>query len=112
MILSAFRRVPIRLGAALAALVVLLAVTAVPTSSASIDNKGTEFIAAFLPNYNYPSYPSEVEIHLTGDTATNVAVQYPIGAPLAGSPFSVTPGTVTIVPVPRRGMIHLTTPTV
>lgn len=62
-----------------------------------LDNKGTDFIMGFLPNYNDQS---TLEVHLTADAGTEVTVQYPVNAPVFNQTVSVTPGTITIVEIP------------
>lgn len=66
-------------------------------ASAQIDNKGREFLMAFLPN---TITPLGVELHLTGDVATTVTVQYPALNPTTTLNAQVTPGQVTIVTLP------------
>ena len=44
-------------------------------AATDLDNKGKEFIMAFLPNYQTPI----VELHLTGDVSTTVTIQHPVG---------------------------------
>lgn len=63
-----------------------------------LDNKGNDFIIAFMPNYN--NYTHNVELHLTGDVATNVTIQYPINSPTFSTTVAVTPGLITIVSLP------------
>lgn len=67
-----------------------------PLAWGALDNKGTEFILGFLPNYSTPN----IELHLTGDVATQVLVEYPANAPTFSQTVAVTPGNVTIVPLP------------
>ena len=67
-----------------------------PLAGAALDNKGTEFFMAFLPNLSTPN----VELHLTGEVATNVTVQYPVNAPTFSTTVAVTPGNITIVELP------------
>lgn len=65
---------------------------------ASLDNKGTDFIMAFLPNYNTLS--ADVEIHLTSDVSTDVTIEYPVNSPSFTTTVTVTPGNVTVVSLP------------
>lgn len=66
-------------------------------AQAALDNKGTEFFMAFLPNY---SGTANVELHLTADVTTDVTVQYPVNSPTFNTTVAVTPGSVTIVSLP------------
>ncbi|MGF1765386.1 IgGFc-binding protein [Aliivibrio kagoshimensis] len=66
------------------------------TLHASLDNKGTEFIIAFLPQISTPN----IELHLTGDIATDVTINYPMNSPTFTHVASITPGLVTIVSLP------------
>ncbi|MBL4828621.1 MAG: IgGFc-binding protein [Aliivibrio sp.] len=63
---------------------------------ASLDNKGTSFIIAFLPQYSTPN----IELHLTGDLATDVTISYPMNSPTFTQVASIIPGQVTIVELP------------
>ena len=63
--------------------------------SGALDNKGTEFILGFIPNF---SGSSNVELQLTGDFATTVNIEYPLGTTITTA--EVTPGNVTIVELP------------
>ncbi len=75
----------------------LLGVSALQTNAQQIDNKGTEFILAFTPNFDSSG---DVEIHLTGDTATQVTINYPMNSPTFTTVENVLPGTVTVVSIP------------
>lgn len=82
----------------------LLSITtlfASPTQAA-LDNKGTEFFMAFMPNALCCTTPDQVfvELHLTGDVATMVTVEYPVNSPTFTTTVAVTPGSVTIVSIP------------
>ena len=44
----------------------------------SLDNKGKEFILAFLPNYQGQGAR---ELHLTSDAEAEVTVEYPLNSP-------------------------------
>jgi hypothetical protein len=61
-----------------------------------LDNKGTEFLMAFLPNLGAPT----VELHLTADSPTQVTVEYPANSPTSIQVVDVTPGNITVVSVP------------
>ena len=63
----------------------------------SLDNQGTDFLMTFLPNY---LGADAVELHLTGATATEVTVEYPVIVPTFTETVMVQPGTVTIVSLP------------
>lgn len=63
---------------------------------AALDNKGTDFILGFLPNFSYPN----VELHLTSDVPTQVLVEYPVNSPSFTQTVTITPGNVTIVSLP------------
>ena len=76
------------------------ALAAAPAAAQAIDNKGRDFLMAFLPN----SGPT-VELHLTGDVATTVTVQYPALNPTTTLNAQVTPGQVTIVSLPQAASI-------
>ncbi|MBI3770148.1 MAG: hypothetical protein HY271_16875 [Deltaproteobacteria bacterium] len=65
---------------------------------AILDNKGTEFILAFLPNYRGGA---AIELHLTADAPTTVTVEYPVSAPTFTTSVDVGPGAVTIVSLPN-----------
>jgi hypothetical protein len=82
---------------ALASAVALAAcLSAAPAAAQVRDNKGREFLMAFLPNISQPT----VEIHLTGDVATPVTIEYPAINPTTTINSQVTPGQVTIVTLP------------
>ena len=63
--------------------------------SGALDNKGTEFILGFIPN---GLGSKNVELQLTGDVATTVNIEYPLGITIEIA--EVTPGSVTIVDLP------------
>lgn len=67
-----------------------------PAAGAALDNIGTEFFLAFMPNFQAP----EVELHLSGEVATNVTIEYPVNAPTFSTTVAINPGSVTIVPLP------------
>jgi hypothetical protein len=74
---------------------------AAPATAQVLDNKGREFLMAFIPNGVTPTPPATgVELHLTGDTATTVTIEYPALNPTTTLTAQVTPGQVTIVPLP------------
>lgn len=62
----------------------------------ALDNEGTEFILGFLPNLG----TSTIEVHLTGQTATTVTVEYPVNSPTNTQTVNVIPGAVSIVSIP------------
>ena len=62
-----------------------------------LDNKGTEFMMTFLPNY---SGESAVELHLTADDSTDVTIHYPLNDPSFSTTVPVIPGQITIVSLP------------
>ncbi|MBV1892349.1 MAG: IgGFc-binding protein [Gammaproteobacteria bacterium] len=66
------------------------------TSTAALDNKGLDFILAFNPNFS----PPEIELHLTGETATSVTINYPVNLPTFETTVEIVPGNVTIVTLP------------
>ncbi len=62
-----------------------------------VDNKGTDFIMAFLPNH---TESTAVQVHLTSDVNTNVTVEYPVNSPTFTTTVAGGPGSVTIVTLP------------
>lgn len=78
--------------------IMLLAMTVSTASFAVLDNKGTDFILAFNPNFDAAN---TVELHLTGDMATNVTVEYPVNSPTFTTTVGINPGNVTIVTLPN-----------
>lgn len=80
--------------------IALLSVSVLITSSASlaaVDNKGTEFIIAFNPNFDSSV---TIEMHLTSDVATSVEINYPMNSPTFNDTVAVTPGSITVVTLP------------
>ena len=71
----------------------LVAIAGSTSASASIDNKGTEFLLGFMPQFS-----STLEVHLTSDVATTVTLEHPVGTIL--TTHAVVPGTVTVASVP------------
>ncbi|HWM24194.1 MAG TPA: hypothetical protein VNP98_05175 [Chthoniobacterales bacterium] len=65
-------------------------------ASAQISSSGNDFIVGFLRQITTPT----VELHLTSSVSMNVQVEYPVGTNL-GPPVALTPGGVTIVPIPN-----------
>lgn len=55
----------------------------------ALDNSGSEFILAFLPNYN--GNTGRVQLHLTSSVATNVTVEYPVNSPTFTQTVAVAP---------------------
>lgn len=87
----------------------LLGVTALQANAQQIDNKGTEFILAFTPNIDNTG---EVEIHLTGDIATQVTINYPMNSPTFTTVENVVPGTITVVAIPITAISNATPNTI
>ncbi|ABG41268.1 hypothetical protein Patl_2757 [Paraglaciecola sp. T6c] len=87
----------------------LLGLSAWQTTAQQIDNKGTEFILAFTPNFDTTG---DVEIHLTGDTATQVTINYPMNSPTFTTVENVVPGSVTVVPIPITAISNATPNTI
>ncbi len=85
-------------GAVWLALLLVLPLTVSPAFSQNLDNKGTDFILGFLPNF---SLANTTELHLTSDVSTNVTVEYPVNSPTFSTTVAVTPGNVTIVEIPN-----------
>lgn len=78
-------------------------------SLAALDNKGTEFILAFLPN----AQSNEItELHLTSDVVTDVTIEYPVNSPTFSTTETVTPGNITIVSIPNTAATAWTANTV
>ncbi len=77
---------------------------AAPAAAQVLDNKGRDFLMAFLPNTIIPF----IELHLTGDVATAVSVQYPALNPTTTLNAQVTPGQVTIVTLPNSASLSWT----
>lgn len=77
-------------------LIIIAALLTVNSAFSLLDNKGKDFIMAFLPNFTSPT----VELHLTSDVATTVTVEYPLNSPSFVLPVAVNPGSITIVNVP------------
>jgi len=72
----------------------------------NVDNKGKDFLMAFLPNTLSTNHA--VELHLTGDIATTVTVEYPANSPTFTTTASIVPGTVTIVSLPTTASSNWT----
>jgi len=66
-------------------------------SAQQVDNKGTEFILAFTPNFDNSG---SVEIHLTSEFTTDVTLNYPLNSPTFTTVETVSPGSVTVVQIP------------
>lgn len=77
--------------------VLMLAFYILPAYSQILDNKGKEFIMSFLPNFDASV---TIQLHLTGDVGTMVTVEYPVNSPTFTTTVAVTPGAITIVPLP------------
>ena len=81
-------------------LVLLLAMSFLtPTQAQILDNKGDDFIMAFLPNYDASG---TIEVHLTSSVSTSVTVEYPVNSPTFVTTVPVSPGNVTIVSLPNN----------
>jgi hypothetical protein len=93
---KAYRRL-IHLGYSGAVFLVALSFTIATARAQVLDNKGTEFIVAFLPNF---TGGSSIELHLTSDVSTNATIQYPVNSPSFNTTVAVNPGSVTIVNLP------------
>ena len=65
------------------------------------DNKGNDFLLAFLPN-DIDLAAGRVELHLTSDIAADVTVQYPAYSPALTSTVSLTPGNISVVDLPIK----------
>jgi hypothetical protein len=77
-----------------------LSVFVLITSSASlaaVDNKGTEFIIAYNPNFDSSV---TIKMHLTSDVVTSVDISYPMNAPTFTDTVAVTPGIIIVVILP------------
>lgn len=68
------------------------------TAGAALDNKGTDFIVSFMPNY---TGPVDIELHLTADAPTSVTVDYPVNSPTFTTTVNVNPGAITVVSLPQ-----------
>lgn len=77
--------------------VLMLALYILPLHSQILDNKGKEFVMSFLPNFDASV---TIQLHLTGDVGTMVTVEYPVNSPTFTTTVAVTPGVITIVPLP------------
>ncbi len=80
--------------------IVLLSIFVLSTSFvslAAVDNKGTEFIIAYNPNFDSSV---TIEMHITSDVATSVVVNYPMNNPTFTDTVAVTPGNITVVTLP------------
>ncbi|QHJ13863.1 hypothetical protein FX988_04144 [Paraglaciecola mesophila] len=64
---------------------------------------------AFTPNFDNAG---NVEIHLTGDTATQVTINYPMNSPTFTTVENVVPGSVTVVPIPITAISNATPNTI
>jgi hypothetical protein len=66
----------------------------------AVDNKGTEFFMAFLPQYSGGAHA--VELHLTADVETDVTVHYPAIDPTFETTVTVQPGSIEVVSLPTQ----------
>ncbi|MEM6673033.1 MAG: IgGFc-binding protein [Planctomycetota bacterium] len=76
-----------------------LASLAAPATAQSLDNEGTEFLCAFLPQLGIVENQA-VELHLTSRVPTTATIEYPAGAPTFSTTVNVVPGAIEIVGVP------------
>jgi hypothetical protein len=74
-------------------------------TQASLDNKGTDFILSFTPNYQAYGRP---EVYLTADTSTLVTVEYPVNSPTFTTTVAVNPGSTTKVILPFNAQVWTT----
>lgn len=80
---------------------ILVGAMVLPTASfAALDNKGKDFIVSFLFNSLGRAVSEQVQLHLTGDVATTVTVEYPVNSPTFTTTVNVVPGSVSIVTLP------------
>jgi hypothetical protein len=86
-----------------------LALAAAPAVAQTLDNKGRDFLMAFLPNY---VGAGTIQLHLTGDVATDVTVEYPAVNPTFSQTVAIVPGSVTIVTLPGTAASSWTSDTV
>jgi len=86
------------LPALLLSLAFLSAASPVVSAQPGPDNKGTEFMVAFMENFS----GGNLRLFITGDTATSGTVEVP-GLSFS-TPFTVTPGAVTSVNLPIAAM--------
>jgi hypothetical protein len=77
-------------------LLALAALAPAPALAQGIDNKGVDFLFAFMSNNG----TGGTEVHLTADTATQVTVRYPSEAPTFTQNVMVQPGQISVVQVP------------
>ena len=83
-------------------LAIAVAVVAAPTANAAPDSEGTEFWLAFPGNFNSNG---EKTLFITGPEAASGTVEMP-GLSFS-QPFTVTPGTVTSVPLPADSDLNV-----
>jgi len=67
--------------------------------SETLDNRGNDFIIAFLPN-DLIEDPPTVELHLTAEASTEVTIHYPVNSPTFEESVDVNPGEITVVDLP------------
>ena len=66
-----------------------------------LDNSGTDFILAFMPNDSDAPFGQQVVgVHLTSAVATTATVEYPMNNPTFSQTVAVTPGQITVVNLP------------
>jgi hypothetical protein len=80
----------------IALLVLCSALLAAKAPAQSVDNLGTEFYCAFLPNPEGGT--PAVELHLSSPVATTVQVEYPAHAPTFSTSVAVSPASCPAAP--------------
>lgn len=107
-----YRAIKYRIAKCLSFFIALVSLGVCTTSHAALDNMGTDFILAFNPNTLSTAVGDQVQLHLTGDVATTVTVQYPVNSPTFNNTYAIIPGSVTIVPLPVSASTGWTADTV
>jgi len=74
-------------------------ISALSDTSDTLDNRGNDFIIAFLPNDLIGDSPT-VELHLTAEASTEVTIHYPVNSPTFEESVDVNPGEITVVELP------------
>jgi len=75
----------------------LLGVWGGSAAGQSIDNLGTEFFMAFMPNYGGAWI---TQLHLSAPEPTTVRIEYPVNTPSFAQTVNLVPGDITIVNLP------------
>ena len=68
------------------------------STAQSLDNKGTDFLIAFMPNVPLENQPHTTEIQVTSDVPLTVQVEYPVGT-IIDSGVRVSAGNITTLSV-------------